>query len=264
MIETEIYEELLKSKKYADITPDVLTRVCRDAVLRYSKKKDALKYAKTELHIINDSYLLNDCHKNAAKLIAAYKEKNILSDREFSFALLNLHASSKERVNNVEEIYLFLSSYINENTVLGDIGCGFNPFALPFLPVKPLKYYAYEINGETVDVLNTYFHTANNADYHADALDAVTHTPEMHFDTVFLFKLLPVLQQQKKGRAFTILEELSFDSAIISFPIKSLSGKEKGMESHYSSFFEEGLPNLFSVIEKRIIGNELFYVIRRK
>lgn len=263
MSENEIYEELLKSRKYADITPEVLLRVSRDAAARYPKKKDALKAAKTELHIINDSYLLNDCHKNAMRLIDGCGDTDILSDRSFAVSLLQLHASSKERLSFIEEIYGFLSDHVSEETTLGDIGCGFSPFALPFLAHKPGSYFAYEINNETVDTINAYFGKIGVPGYKAAALDAVSNTPCEHFDTVFLFKLLPVLQQQKKGRAFEFLKELDFSSAIVSFPLKSLSGKEKGMSEHYSSFFEDGADGELSITEKRSIGNELFYVIRK-
>lgn len=263
MDENEIYSELLKSRKYAEITPDVLHRVCRDAVLRFPKKKDAVKAAKTELHIINDSYLLNDCHKNTAELIENYSGKDILSDKEFSVLLSKNHASTKERLQYAEEIYSFVSGYVSREDTLGDIGCGFNPFCLPFFVNKPKRYFAYEINNDTVGVLNSYFEKSAHPDYNAYSFDAVGHTPDIRFNTVFLFKLLPVLQQQKKGRAFEILHELDFDTAVVSFPLKSLSGKEKGMASFYSSFFEEGLGELLTLVEKREIGNELFYVIKK-
>ena len=259
----EVYEELLKSKKYSSIAPQVLERVCSEAFSKYPKKKDAVKAAKTELHIIHESYLLADCHKKARKIIEEYTDENVLTDRKLSASLLSLHASSSERLPETEKIYAFLSEYVNENTALCDLGCGFSPFALPFFSRLPLSLRAYEINGETVELLNLYFEKSGR-DYSAQTADAVTQTPSGHFDTVFLFKLLPVLQQQKKGRAFTVLNELDFDTAVISFPLKSLSGKEKGMSGHYSAFFEEGLPDNFTILRKEEIGNELFYVIKNE
>ena len=259
----DLYNELLKSKKYSDIAPAVLQRVCENASMRYSKPKDALKAAKTELHIINESYLTSDCHKKAAALISGYSGSGMATDKEFSLSLMRLHASSRERIEYINEIYSFLSCFVNRNTVLGDIGCGFSPFALPFFDKAPQKYFAYEINGETTGVLNRYFSAMSKNGYFAETLDAVSVVPEKHFDTVFLFKLLPVLQQQKKGRAFEVLMELDYSVGVVSFPLKSLSGREKGMNGHYSSFFEDGLPTGFKVMDKQSIGNELFYIIKK-
>ena len=99
--------------------------------------------------------------------------------------------------------------------------------------------------------------------YRAELLDAVNFSPPIHSDLLLAFKLLPLLQQQKKGRAIDFLMESSFEHAIISFPIKSLSGRNKGMESFYSSFIESNLPSQITIVERRIINNELFYVLRK-
>lgn len=256
----ELYKELIKTKKYAHIAPDVLERVCTEASEKYKKPKDALKAAKTELHIIHESYLTNECHKKAAALLEHYGGEDIMTDKDFCLSLMKLHASSKERVEYVEDIYNFLSRYVQSDTVLGDIGCGFSPFAVPFFAQAPAEYHAYEINSDTVDVLNSFF-SKISSEYSAQTLDAVTNVPDIRFDTVLLFKLLPVLQRQKKGRAFDVLSALNFEKAIVSFPLKSLSGKEKGMTGHYSAFLEEGLPSEIDIIEKHAVGNELFYVL---
>ena len=60
-----------------------------------------------------------------------------------------------------------------------------------------------------------------------------------------------------------ILIDMDFGVAIISFPLKSLSGKNKGMEEFYSNFFETNIPSTLSIIEKQVLGNELFYSIRK-
>lgn len=257
----EIVSEISKSKKYSDVSLSVVERICHEMACKYSKKKEILKAAKKELHIIHESFFATDSHKDAVALIDQHQGETLLKDKAVSLQLMELHSSTKERVVFANDIYVFLQKHITPNTTLADIGCGFNPLSLPLLQIQPKCYSAFEINQRTIDMLNLYFNKINKDNYKAYMLDAVTDVPDEKFDLIFLFKLLPVLQQQKKGRAFEILNELKFKKAIISFPIKSLSGKEKGMEKFYSSFFESGLSPKFKIIEKNILGNELFYVI---
>ena len=61
-----------------------------------------------------------------------------------------------------------------------------------------------------------------------------------------------------------ILSDMNFGVAIISFPLKSLSGKNKGMEEFYSNFFETNLPEEISMLDKQVIGNELFYAVKKQ
>lgn len=261
----DVFEEVIKSKKYSELDRDIVMRICEEVSHKYPKKKEAIKAAKNQLHIIHESFLLNDCYKLTYSLLAEAKEsiqQQGLS-KDLCRQILSLHASTKERLEHIEEIYLWLSNIIENNQTIVDVGCGFNPFATLFFTKMPDNYWAYDISNESIALLNYYFSLSNLSGYHAGILDAVVGIPKEYADVLLAFKLLPLLQQQKKGRAFSFLEAANYKKAIVSFPIKSLSGKEKGMLEFYSSFFETGLPEMLKIEEKKIIGNELFYVIKK-
>jgi len=259
---SDITTEILNSKKYANIDETVILRITTEIIPKYTKRKDIIKAVKKELHIIHDSYLLDDCHKKADTLITNYTGLNITTDRELTLKLLPLHSSTKERLCQVKEIYQYLNEYINTEDKILDIGCGFNPFALPFLDNKPKMYTAYDINTATITLLNKYFnHTT--LPYQALINDAANQTPKEQADTALLFKIFPLLERQKKGHAFELLKELNCQLFIVSFPLKSASGKEKGMEQFYSAHFETKLSNDFSIIDKKVFNNEMFYVLEK-
>ena len=260
----ELIEKVVQSGKYADLHPDLIRRVCEETVKKYGTKSNAVKEAKKELHIIYDSFLIADGHKQAKKLLSSYNGTDILSDKEFASELMHLHVSTKERLENAAEIYAYIGQFIHQESSVCDVGCGFNPFALPFLTERPARYKAYEIGKETVEVLNLYFSKTGKDCYAAALSDAVCETPADDFDVLLAFKLLPVLQQQKKGRAMEFLQETSFSTAVISFPTRSLSGRNKGMESFYSTFFETALPQNITICDKTVLYNELFYVLKKE
>ncbi len=259
----ELVAEIANSRKYASVSREVIERACVEASKKYKKKKEVLSESKKQLHIIYESFLTKNCQSVARKKIEEYSGEDMANDKSFSKELLALHVSTKERLDSVDEMYNFISQYITQECVLSDVGCGFNPLALPFFGNKPARYLAYEISQETVDLINLYFDRIGVVNYRAELLDAVNNFPTECSDVLLAFKLLPLLQQQKKGRAIEFLANTSFEKAIVSFPIKSMSGRNKGMESFYSSFIESNLPTDISIVERKVINNELFYVLKK-
>ena len=246
-----------ESRKYAAIDERVIRRVCADACRRYPKWKDAAKAAKNELHIMHESYLVQNGFRAANALLDAGE-----ITPETVRALLQLHASTRERAAYVDAVCAWVSQYYSAGDTLCDVGCGFNPFALPLYSVRPAAYYAYDISLESAALMNRFF-AMTGGNYHAEILDAAADVPPVHANLLLAYKLLPLLEQQKKGRAGAFLAAADFDRAVISFPLKSLSGKERGMGTHYAAFFAEILPETCRVTAEETIGNELFYAIER-
>ena len=127
----------------------------------------------------------------------------------------------------------------------------------------PNEYHALDINKETINLINKYFSYFHNDKYKSIIVDVVSNNSTIHGSLIFLFKILPLIEQQKKRGSILLLQSMNFEKAIISFPIKSMSGKNKGMEQYYSTFFEELIKNAYDIIEKKVIGSELFYVIKK-
>ena len=260
----EMIAEVRSSKKYSSIDASVVRRIYVETAHKYPKKKEAIKAVKNELHIIYESFLQNGCYKNARSLLS---QLPLIFDNaqlvNIVMQIMKAHTSTKERLGDIGEISSFISRYITDKSAVMDIGCGFNPFSLPLLLEFPKTYSAYDICSEGIDILNRYFSVLKKPAYKAELLDAASTTPQEKVDIVLLFKLFPLLQQQKKGRGFSILEELDFDKAIVSFPIRSLCGKQKGMEFFYSKLFEDNLPSSLEIIARQTFSNEMFYVVKK-
>ena len=253
----KVIEAVTASKKYAAIDTAVTERVCAESLKKHPKWKDAVKAAKNELHIMHESFLVEGCYSAAERLL-----EQGLPDAETCRDFLLLHASTGERAEYAAAVCEAVSAYFSEADTLCDVGCGFNPFALPLYGKYPAAYAAYDISRASVGLLNRYFDLLGRADYRAEILDAVTAVPP-RCDLLLAYKLLPLLEQQKKGRAMAFLTEAPFRRAVISFPLKTLSGRERGMQAHYAAFFEGGLPEEIRILQTQIIGNELFYCIEK-
>ena len=71
--------------------------------------------------------------------------------------LLQTHASTKERLPFYQELYSKLFTHTGLPQTVIDLGCGLNPFSIPYMAAGPLKYYAYDINDEEIQHLNLFF-----------------------------------------------------------------------------------------------------------
>ena len=174
---------------------------------------------------------------------------------------MELHPSTRERLPVLEAFYAFLAPYTRDAKTVLDIGCGFHPCAFPFMGFpKDLLYRGGDIDHDTVEVIRAFFQRLQ-VSCDIQIMDAARETPIEMADIAFLFKLIPVLEQQKKGLGYQLLQSLNAKHIIATFPVKSLSGRKKEMERFYSQQFEENLPAGLSVVGKEIIGMELVYIV---
>jgi len=260
MTKNEIADEILRSKKYADIDRAAVERISAETIPKYGKQKDIVKAVKKELHIIHESFFPDECHLKAGTLLNSYTGSGVGADKDLAARLMALHASTKERLRQAVEIYGFISGYFGKDDDIVDLGCGFCPFALPFYNELPKSYLAYDISSATIKLLDRYFKLAG-LPYSAEICDAAAKTPGARGSVLLMLKLYPVLERQKQSRAFEVMQALGCATSIISFPLKSASGREKGMEAFYATRFEKGLPAGFTVVKKEKFANEMFYVV---
>lgn len=256
----KLAEQIAESPKYAVLSHDLVLRICQEYLPRYKNQKDVIKAVKKQLHIIHGAFFPEKCHAKAMELIGDSR----LSDRDLSLQLMGLHPSTKERLPSIEAFYDLLSPYLREAKTVLDIGCGFHPCAFPFMGLDScVLYSAGDIDHGTVEVVRSFFQRMHVA-CDVRILDAADDMPGENADAAFLFKLVPVLEQQKKGLAYRLLENLGAKTAVVTFPIKSLSGREKDMVKFYGSQFEQNLPKGFTILRKEIVGSELVYIVSPK
>ena len=257
---------IIKSKKYSSVYQPLLERICREESEKYKKDKEIIKAVKNRLHTIYGAFFLENSVKIAEDLID--NDKDDILSAPVSEKLMNLNTSSKERLSFIKELYRFIFNTVadeNISTIL-DIGCGFNPFSLPFMLefFKHIKlYYAFDIDAALAGIINKYFDLFN-LPQNAGCIDIISETPPQKADIAFLFKIIPTVENCKKGRGFEIINNLDARYIAVSFPTKTLCGKNIGMAENYAAFFEENLDcEKFEIVGKEIFANELVYVLRR-
>lgn len=82
-------------------------------------------------------------------------------------------------------------------------------------------------------------------------------------DVALLLKLAPCLEQLEKGVVQRLLDELTAQVLIVSFPAQSLGGQRKGMVENYTAQMDALLAGRTWTVERFEFASELVFRIRR-
>jgi 16S rRNA (guanine(1405)-N(7))-methyltransferase len=80
-------------------------------------------------------------------------------------------------------------------------------------------------------------------------------------DLVFCLKTLPLLEQQARGASERLLQSLSTRVWVISFPARSLGGRDKGMRAHYDALMCAQAGRLRLPLQRFDYPTETFYIL---
>lgn len=259
--EIELFRAVKNSGEYAAICDETVMRVVRSEINKYKSGKQALKSVKTMLHQISCAFVRDSEIDGAATLIDGWTPETPKNDMDRDLLkILQMHSSTNERIDFFEELYADIFEATGPINSITDIACGFNPFAFTFLPgYEKITYRATDINVKSVSLINKFFGRIGIKG-EASAEDALLNPPGACSDAVFLFKLLPLLERQKKGSSLECVKKLKCGYIIITFPTKSLSSKNVGMAQFYRAFTArtfEGYPVLFEKEYK----NEIIFIL---
>ncbi len=261
-----VFHKLKESKKYRYLCDDTLYRISGWAVERYEPKK-AVKAAKNKLHQVYGAYFEKMNINKIQKLLDELSnDPDTDTLKATAIKILKYHTSTSERIPFMKQFYIDLFSRIGKPKRVVDFACGLNPFSVQWMGLEPgAEYIVYDIDTRLISVIDTFFIYLNRH-YRAVCADILVSILGMETDVVFLLKTLPCLEQQEKGVSEEIIKTLKAKYIVISFPSKSLTGKEKGMETYYNKFILEILERLSLSLDyfRLEYSNEMFYVVRKR
>ena len=161
--------------------------------------------------------------------------------------MMPAHASTRERLPVLEEFYTRAFADIRPVRSVLDIACGLNPLAVPWMGlVEDAGYYACDLYCDMMEFL-TAFYEGSPLHFQAEARDAVSMPPLRETDVALILKFLPVLQQTEKTRTLEWLRQIRSHYLLVSFPTRTLGGRNVRMAENYEAQFLE-------VLQQRRLG----------
>ena len=255
---SEYLDKLLQSKKYRGVCPDTVRRIWDDCRQRYKKPRDADRAAREALHGITGAFLTPQEAQHLAWDMQAWFVSKTDAGLE---RMLSRHASTRERLplTRMDALYAKLFETTGRPRSVLDLACGINPV---YLGARGIRTTGVDISGEAVAVVNAF---GSNYGLPVDAVCAdllCGGLPRDRHDVALLFKALPLLERQQAGAAARVMGGVNAGYLVVSFPTRSLGGKNVGMAAHYTQWMEARLPANRAVAGRFETENELFYILK--
>lgn len=234
---------------------------------RFQKSKDYKVMLKCLRRTLHDVYgVFNVSKRNLAELESHLKKSKKLDGKalEIHAKILQSHKSTQERFPSYEPFYISLFRVTGKPKVILDLACGLNPLSFPWMGLKSVTYYAYELSPDDASFIQSYFEVMrkySGLDGKAFSADLLQLPKLPRCDVCFLFKALDSLESLKRGISHNLLSSIDAKFVVVSFPTRSISGKRRLKERSWFLALLKELNLSYKIIE---LENELFYVIEKQ
>jgi 16S rRNA (guanine(1405)-N(7))-methyltransferase len=253
------------SAKYRTISPDLVAWIgTRELKVRKSLKM-AEKETRSKIHQVATSYISKplDYIGFTDQLSTLSKDPSHVELKPFCERVMRQHASTMERLPILESFYQEIFSRLPPVHSIIDLGCGLNPLALPWMKASPgVRYLAIDLFQDMMDFIRTLFYKIGIKGT-VRTQNLVDRIPTEPSDLAFLLKLIPCLEQLDKNIGIKLLENIPANHLVVSFPVASLSGRNRGMLQNYEQHFHTLCEGHDWKIEKIGFSSELVFIVHK-
>ena len=226
--------------------------------------RDAVKATKSRLHQVAGAYLDRQTDFSAWLDLLRQSSGDPAEMRRTSLRIMANHASTRERLPYLDEFYQVIFADLPPVTSVLDLACGLNPLSLSWMPLpNQVAYRACDLFQDQIDFLNSYFQCVG-AQGQATVCDLVFDVPPAGADLVLLLKTIPCLEQMDKSAGARLLDKIDARYMIVSYPVRSLGGRSKGMLSNYAEHFNALVRDKPWKVERFEFPTELVFRIEKK
>jgi len=260
-----LIDRVQANQKYRHIARDLVRRLSQEAITKGLSGKAAVKDVRNKLHQVGGAYF-----KGNPDYVAAQKTLSNLSDdshseeiKQFCIRQMQSHSSTAERLPILETFFHTCLEPIAPVTSVLDLACGLNPLAIPWMPLaNEFEYYSCDIYLDMLAMLDTFYnHFGINGTI--EPCDLIGTVPDKQTQVAFLLKSITCLEQVDKNIGPCLLEGIRADHILVSFPVRSLRGRKKGMPDFYRKHFYDMVSDKNWGIREFLFSTELAFLVTK-
>jgi len=278
---TQLVMDIRKKKELSSVDEDFIKNDLKKYFLKNPKKIIFLS-EKFSLKSKNYKQIIKEVRSNLRRVHGLFKEagkrdelfKELLKTKptqkqflELHKKILETHYSSKERLEFYPRLYKKLFQITGTPNSILDLGSGINPFSVPFMDVKKLTYFAYDISFDEIDLLNNYFKFMSRFNISGKA--KILNLAEWQkisklkkVDLCFLWKMTDVLDRGRGHKVSElVISNLPAKFIVVSFPTVTVGGKLMNQpRRRWMELMCQRLGFSYKIITEE---NEIFYVVSK-
>lgn len=251
--------------KYAQISESLVRQITREEMKKGRTEEATIKAIRTRLHALAGAYLPSKIAYTQWLGDFRINGDNPAQVHAIARAMMRLHSSTAERLPVLEFIYQNSLRSLGPLKSVLDLACGLNPLAMPWMPISPsCEYHAIDVVAPMIAFLQDYF-SLFSLNAQAQMLDLADEIPSQSVQLTLLLKTLPLLDQIDRKLAPRLLYGLQTEHLLISYPLKSLGGRGKGMETSYRHSFAQLLQEapVFTHVQEFRFPLELVFLLSK-
>jgi len=243
---------------YRLLADELVRSVAAGELAKRGSAKEALKTTRAKLHQLVGAY--DELPRDAAQRLAGADAAELPT---LARDLMASHASTRERLPQYPLFWAAVLDAIEPPRAVLDLACGLNPLSVADsgLP-EATAYLACDVHLGLLELCGQYL-TRLGRPHEVFAHDLLSGPPARPADLVLLLKTLPCLEQADKQAGRRLLARLDAPTVIVSFPTRSLGGRQVGMTDHYAARLADLLAGLPWRCEQLDVDGELVYRLRR-
>ena len=256
---------VLQKSKYETIQPELVESLAARELAKGRKPKDAVKEVSAKLHQIGAAYFkLAPQYTHWLDELGQLPTDPLSEDvRAFCLQVMQAHSSTAERLPILTEFYADILAPLGPLESIFDLACGLNPLALPWMPLRAgARYFGCDIFSDLIAFDNAFLRHCG-LDAHLETADIFHYDFKQPVQVALLLKSLPCLEQLEKGAAGALLEAVPAQYLLVSYPIRSLGGRSKGMRQTYTAQFEALTADKKWKISKYEFSSELAFLVEK-
>jgi 16S rRNA (guanine(1405)-N(7))-methyltransferase len=254
-----------QSNKYAAVSETLVREIAEVELKKGKSLKETVKSTRNKIHQVGSAFQETSIPYPTWKQELAELPPVLLSDDTLNFIAkcLRFHASTAERLPFITSFFSQTLAPIQPVESILDLACGFTPLCLPWMPVgDKVSYTGIDIYQDMIDFLGLFF-THFKLKHTFSVGNIIESIPQEKVHVAFLLKTIPCLEQVDKTIGVKLLEKISAENILVSFPSRSLAGKFKGMAANYEAHFYQLLSGKNWRVTKTEWPNEIAFLIQK-
>ncbi len=260
-----LVEAVKQATKYRCISDDLVQHIAVNELAKRPDWRAALKATKRKLHQVTAAYVLRS--PDYTVLLSELRGLTVAADhaalRAWCRQVMGQHSSTRERLGILDEFYATTLASLGQVHSVLDVACGLNPLALPWMPLTDdAEYYAYDVCEDLAGFLDGFFAALGIAGT-AVAQDVTLSPPTQHAQLALLLKSLPCLEQIDPQAGLRLLQSLRVEHMLVSFPVHSLGGRNKGMSDYYEQHFLRLLAGQPWQVQRFSFSSEIAFLVSK-